>query len=101
MKRALRRYQKDVKHVHRLKQWANSSFTISLVIPSEDDGMSFKENPTWVELKEYGGVSHKLKTMSTICSCSMCACDKYNRVEQKKQDKTSLQLGLEDYYDSY
>jgi len=72
-KRALRRYQKDVKHKARLKKYN-----------------------LWFEVKENSSTFNKLKTMSTICSCWMCAYGKYDRVEQKKKDRLFLKLGFDE-----
>jgi hypothetical protein len=90
MKRALRRHQKETKHLKRLKRWASD-----LTLLQTKDG-EWIYNPSWEDVKNNYGVSFKLKTMSTICSCPMCACDKYNRIEQKKIDKMFFKLNVEE-----
>ena len=74
----------------RLKLWASVDYGVLLL----QDGDRIY-SPTWVDIKEYAKkTSYRLKTMSTICSCEMCSYPKYNRIEQKKEDK--MFLGLED-----
>jgi len=93
-KRALRRHQKNVKHIARLKIWANS---IDGLRYKDDDGLEVRiRKPNWKDVKEHWKVSNLLKTISTVCSCPMCACDKYHRAEQKKIDKMFLELEMED-----
>jgi hypothetical protein len=88
LKRAIRRHQKNVKHIQRLKKWANETDMLRC-----EDG-TYIYNPNWIDVKENWNVSFKLKTMSTVCSCSMCAYLKYNRLEQKKINKMFLELGF-------
>lgn len=90
MKRALRRHQKETKHLKRLKKWVSD---ISLLHTKDGEWI---QNPTWEDVKNNCGVSFKLKTMSTICSCPMCTYDKYDRTEQKKIDKVFLNLDVEE-----
>lgn len=89
LRRALRRYQKEVKYIKRLKMCSNSGNNVRFI---DNDGQTLI-NPTWVDLKNnQNSYFYKLKTMSTVCSCSMCAYPKYNRAEQKKIDKMFLEF---------
>jgi len=89
MKRALRRHQKNVKYIARIKRWASG---IDVLYIDKDNRIY---NPTWIEIREFDGICKKLKTMSTVCSCSMCAYLKYDRPQQKRINKMFLNLELE------
>jgi len=96
MKRALRRHQKDVKFTKRLKMVA-SEHGSWLVKDKKTSKKEWVKNPTWKDLKDHSdGYIYKLKTMSTTCSCPMCAYLKYDRNAQKKENKMFLNFGFEE-----
>lgn len=95
MKRALRRHQKDVKFIKRLKVVAYEHGNW-LITSGKTNKKEWIKNPTWEELKSIDcGYIYKLKTMSTTCSCSMCAYPKYDRTKQKKENRMLLKWQLE------
>ena len=83
LKRAFRRYKKDILYKKRLKNFSQS---IDCLVGKDGKRVY---NPTWMDFKEMNPL-HKLKSMATMCSCPMCSCDKYNRMENKKEFKDIL-----------
>ena len=78
MKRALRRHQKHTKFLKRLR---------SQVHPQENWGEYHKRNKEDIIKEALEGKDtcyNKLRSMSTRCSCSMCAYLKYDRKEYRK-----------------
>ncbi len=77
-KRALRRDQKRTKYIKRLKMFY---FSDSWLVNCK----------SWTDVeKEHPVIAYKLKTMSTTCSCEMCAYLKYNRTEFKHKTNKLL-----------
>ena len=90
MKRALRRHQKHSKFVKRVKHRA--AFNEGWLFINKTTGEKITvNNPSWKDLEQSNdGYIFKLKTISTVCSCDMCSCDKYSRKEQKKINKSII-----------
>jgi hypothetical protein len=84
MKRAYRRHKKQVKFLNRLRNQVN---------PQEHwGGYYHKHNKEDIIKDSLEGIGcyQKLRTMSTRCSCSMCAYYKYERKEFKNDTRRIL-----------
>jgi len=73
MKRAYRRYKKEVKFKSRVKIWTQGTYTWN---------PQYREE--WIKEIFEGKASNFLRTTSRPCNCWMCTFEKYER--PKKQD---------------
>lgn len=85
MKRAYRRHKKKVKFINRLHNQINP---ISTYFSKGEIVIQTKEQVIKEALAGHG--YQRLRSMSTRCSCSMCAHYKYERKDYKKETLREL-----------